>query len=285
MPTPYVQTPQAVLDRIAPLNPKEIKDLRTTIKERKEAFGERLDDRPPARQTSTQTTVDLSPGATPPLVRLAPNQGAALMFVDAAGRPWPVESADNFNGAAYSISQSSEHTFSIGMIQPVIGNVAFKLKDVTRPIVVTLKPAQDATDYNVDLVIPKFYGGMPPTALGSAAASPAYQSDELMQYLYRTPPKSARRLTTGGSSTGEVMAWQTSATTMVVRTSAMVLSPAWNRRQGSSDGVFVYEVPLTPVVMVSEGGEQRAISLGNISVEPNGNATSVAGAMLQGAMK
>lgn len=81
------------------------------------------------------------------------------------------------------------------------------------------------------------------------------------------------------------MAWQTSGTTMVVRTSALVLSPAWKRRQGSSDGVFVYEIPLTPVVSISEGGEVRQVAFGNMSVEPTGNATSVAGAIYQGASK
>lgn len=284
MPTPYVATTQAVLDKIAPLTPKEIVNLRKQIDERKDAFTENISGRPPARPTSTQTTVDLSPGGTPPVLRLAPRQGATIMFVDAAGRPWPVEAADNFNDAGYAVSQMAEHVFSVGMKQAQIGNIAFKLKDIARPVTVTVMPAQDATDYNLDLVVPKFVGGVPPTAMASAAPAPTHMADELMAYLYRTPPREARRLTVAGSGTDEIMAWQISSNSMAVRTSAQILSPAWMRRQGSSDGVFVYQLPITPVVVISQGGELRNVALGGISVEPAGsNATSVAGAMLSNA--
>ena len=284
MPTPYVATTQAVLDKIAPLTPKEIVNLRKQIDERKDAFTENISGRPPARPTSTQTTIDLSPGATPPVVRVSPRQGASITFIDAAGRPWPVEAADNFNVAAYGVSAMAEHVYSVGMIQPQIGNVAFKLKDIVRPITVTIMPAQDATDYSLDLVIPKFVGGLPPTAMASASPAPSHLSDELMSYLYRTPPREARRLQVAGSGTDEIMAWQISPTSMALRTSAQILSPAWMRRQGSPDGVFVYQLPITPVVVISQGGELRNVALGGISVEHVGsNATTVSGAILSSA--
>ena len=284
MPTPYVATTQAVLDKISPLTPKEIVNLRKQIDERKDAFSENISGRPPARPTSTQTTVDLSPGGTPPVLRLTPRQGATIMFVDAAGRPWPVEAADNFNDAGYAVAQMAEHVFSVGMKQPQIGNIAFKLKDIARPVSVTVMPAQDQTDYNLDLVVPKFVGGVPPTAMASAAPAPSHLSDDLMAYLYRTPPRDARRLNVGGSGTDEIMAWQISPTSMAVRTSAQILSPAWMRRQGSSDGVFVYQLPLTPVVVISQGGELRNVALSGISVEPAGsNANSVSSAILSNA--
>ncbi|CAN7784732.1 DotH/IcmK family type IV secretion protein [Variovorax sp. LjRoot175] len=273
-----------MLDKVAPLTPNEIVNLRKQIDQRKDAFTENITGRPPARPTSTQTTIDLSPGGTPPMLRVSMRQGATIMFVDAAGRPWPVEAADNFNDAGYAVSQMAEHVFSVGMKQPQIGNIAFKLKDIARPVTVTVMPAQDSTDYNLDLVVPKFVGGVPPTAMASAAPAPSHMSDELMAYLYRTPPREARRLTIGGSGTDEIMAWQISPTSMAVRTSAQILSPAWMRRQGSSDGVFVYQLPITPVVVISQGGELRNVALGGISVEPAGsNATSVSGAMLSSA--
>lgn len=284
MPTPYIGTTQSVLDRVAPLTPKEIVNLRKSIEERKDAFSENITGAPPARPTSTQTTIDLTPGATPPVLRLALRQGATITFVDLAGRPWPVEASDNFNAEGYKVTGLAEHSFSVGLIKPQIGNVAFKLKDIVRPVMVTVMPAQDATDYNLDLVVPKFVGGIPPTAMASAAPAHSHMSDELMAYLYRSPPREARRLTVAGSATDEIMAWQISPSSMAVRTSAQVLSPAWIRRQGSSDGVFVYQLPLTPVVVVAQGGELRNVSLSGISVEPAGSgATSVTGAILSNA--
>lgn len=284
MPTPYVGTAQSVLDRVAPLTPKEIVNLRKSIEERKDAFTENISGAPPARPTSTQTTIDLTPGATPPVLRLALRQGATITFVDLAGRPWPVEASDNFNAEGYKVTGLAEHAFSVGLIKPQIGNVAFKLKDIVRPVMVTVMPAQDATDYNLDLVVPKFVGGVPPTAMASAAPAPSHMSDELMAYLYRSPPRSARRLNVAGSATDEIMAWQISPTSMAVRTSAQVLSPAWIRRQGSTDGVFVYQLPLTPVVVIAQGGELRNVSLSGISVEPAGSGSStVTGAILSNA--
>ncbi len=282
MPTPYMSTSQSVLDRVAPLTPKEIVKLRTEIEQRRDAFTQNVTGHAPAKPTSTQTTIDLSPGGTPPVVRIAPHQGATIMFVDVAGRPWPVEAADNFNDSGYDVKQMAKHVFSVGMKQPEIGNIAFKLKDIARPVMVTVMPAQGSTDYNLDLVVPKFLGGVPPAALASADPAPSHMSDALMPYLYRTPPRSALRLNVGGA--GDVMAWQVTPTSMVVRTSAMVLSPAWSRRQGSSDGVFVYELPLTPVVVISRDGTMQNISLSGIRVDPtSNNATSVADAQMNNA--
>jgi len=89
----------------------------------------------------------------------------------------------------------------------------------------------------------------------------------LLDYLYRTPPKDAKPLQVSGMD--GVMAWQISATTMAVRTDGMLLLPAWIRRHVSTDGIGVYEIPISPVISISKGGQIIRGSVSGFLVSAN----------------
>jgi hypothetical protein len=48
---------------------------------------------------------------------------------------------------------------------------------------------------------------------------------------------------------------------MIVRTEALVASPAWQRRQSSTSGVNVYDLPLTPALVVAAQGQLMNVRL------------------------
>lgn len=273
-PGPPPQLPPAPLDKVqfaldqtAPLTPAELTELMTKLHERQLAAGQNITGRPQARPVTSSELLDLSPGGTPPVVRVAVGQGAVLSFSDSAGRPWPLVENLNFNSRAYTTKVLAPHLYAITLNTREVAHVTVVLKDLPRPIVITVLPAQDETDYLKEYTIPRFVDGLPPpsVAASSREGALAFNSQDLISYLYRTPPAGARSLTINGLP--GVTAWQSAPGRMVVRTAGQVVIPAWSRRHAANDGVAVFELPLSPIVSITEGGALHRVSVGGYVVE------------------
>ncbi len=269
MPTPMPQLDkvQTAIDQVVPMNPEEITKLLRQIYERQSAGQQNVTGHAPAKPVTSVETLDLSPGSTPPVIRLALGQGAVVSFSDAAGRPWPIMDNLNFNERAYTAKLIGPHLYSITLKSREPANLTVVLKDLARPIVITALPATDETDYLKEFTVPRFLGGEPPptVAASSRDGGLSFNSPELINYLYRTPPKGAKPLTVAGLP--GVLVWQTAGNKMVVRTSGQVVIPAFSRRHASTDGVAVFEIPLSPIVSITEGGTLYRVSVGGYSVE------------------
>lgn len=251
MPSPLLTNlVEEALDQAAPLTPDEVRTLRRSLDARKEAMNENLSGRPPARPTTSIYNLDLSPGATPPVVRVEVGQGCIVSFLDAAGRPWPAKVADNFSPANLTLSQFTEHQLSIGTISPTAINagVAVALEGVPVAITFTVISGQTMADTQVHMVVPQYLKGTPP-GVGNLRGQPSLTAGDLMSYLLRTPPPGARKLQIEGLS--DALAWQISPDRMVLRTKSLVTTGAF-RVQGIGDGTFAYELPLSPQVRVVE---------------------------------
>jgi intracellular multiplication protein IcmK len=268
MPTPLPPRDlvQSSLDQTAPLTPDEIRRFLKELSARNQAGMENLTDRPPAKPVTSVEALDLSPGATPPVVRVAMGQGAVISFADAAGRPWPIADDLNFNASAFEVKLIGPHLYTIKLNRPGPANITVVLKDLPRPVVITALPATDEADYLKEFTIPRFLGNQPPPTVAASVTSGALalNAPELLNYLYRTPPKEAKTLGVVGMP--GVMAWQNSSTTMVVRTAGLLVIPAWKRRHSSTDGVAVYEVPLSPVVTIAQDGLQHRVAVNGFVV-------------------
>ena len=79
-----------------------------------------------------------------------------------------------------------------------------------------------------------------------------------MNFLLNTPPEAARALVVDSPL---ATAWQVSSDRMILRTNGTVASPPWRRRQSSALGVSVYDLPLTPVVLVAAEGQLLPVRL------------------------
>lgn len=265
---------QSAIDQSVPFTPTEIMQLKRELYERGMAAYQNETNSPPAKPITSVETLDLSPNATPPVIRVTVGQGAVLSFNDAAGRPWPIADNLNFNGRAYEAKLIGPHLYSIRLLSREPASLTVVLKDLSRPIVITVLPATDETDYLKEYTVPRFLDGMPPAAVASSSREGAlsFNSPELINYLYRTPPKGAKSLTAAGLP--GVMVWQIAGNKMVVRTSGQVVIPAFSRRHASSDGVAVYEVPLSPVVSITEGGALHRVSIGGYTVETGATSST-----------
>src|SRR3546814_592446 len=146
------------------------------------------------------------------------------------------------------------------------------LKGLATPVTFTVIPGVDNTDYRVDLRVPGIAPGAAPS-LGNSSSHNPVGTPDLTAYLYGQTPDGASPLRVQGPA--GVKAWQSINGDLILRTSALVASPAWSERLPSADGTSVYRLPLTPVVLVSINGKLTNIDVSGMV--PNKNNAEMVG--------
>lgn len=240
---------QAVQKQLFPLTPKEIVKLHQLYNAQKKA--EVTAPEVPPKPTASSQFVNLSPGSTPPVIRLAQGFVSSLVFLDSTGAPWPITAYDLGDPASFNIQW--DHTSNTLMIQATklynYGNLAVRLKDLNTPVMLTLIPGQEAVDYRVDLRVQ----GHGPNATGLVLDEglPPSANDVLLHVLDGVPPDGSQRLKVSG---GDALGWLLKDR-MYIRTSLTVLSPGWLASMTSADGTHAYEMMKSPVLLVSWHGK------------------------------
>lgn len=256
---------EEMLTMMMPLGPEEVKTLRRKFNEsqRASAFTE---DTPP-KPTSSSMVVDLSPGATPPIVRLSTGFVTSLVFVDATGEPWPIKAYDIGNPKAFNIvwnqDQGSSGASSVAntlLIQSITmykqGNLAVVLEGLNTPVMLTLLPGQKAVDYRVDMQVPR----MGPNAKPRINALPMQASPVLLDIINGIPPAQSKHLRVSGAS-GDVRAYLKEGV-MYLRTADTVISPSWIATMVSAGGsMHAYQLPPTSVVLVLHDGKMSTLKV------------------------
>lgn len=205
----------------------------------------------PPKPTATSQFVNLSPGSTPPVIRLSQGFVSSLVFLDSTGAPWPIAAYDLGDPTSFNIQW--DKTSNTLMIQAMklynYGNLAVRLKGLNTPVMLTLIPGQKAVDYRVDLRIQGI--GPHAKAMPLEQGIPPSANDLLLHVLEGVPPPGSRRLTVSG---GDARAWL-SNDKMYVRTNLTILSPGWLSSMTSADGMHAFEMQKSPVLLVSWHGK------------------------------
>ncbi len=239
---------------LMPLTPDQIKVLHYMYSQSKKAAASSPNS--PPKPTSTSIAVNLSPGSTPPIIRMSQGFISTVDFVDATGAPWPIKAYDIGNRKDFNVVNGTKNSLQVQALSEFIsGNLAVFLKGLNTAIMVTLMPGQSAVDYRVDMRVPE----LGPNARLANNGLPASGNAVLLNVLDGVPPKGATQLSVSGAS-GEV--WQI-GDKLYLRTRAIVLSPAWIATMDSSDGTHAYELPNTPIILASQHGETVKIIIGN----------------------
>lgn len=237
-----------VTQNALPMSPDQIQRLRQLFNQTQLA-GASTPGTPP-RPTATSQMVNLAPGATPPVIRLAQGFVSSLVFIDSTGAPWPIESYDIGNPAAFNIQWNK--TDNTLMIQAVTlytyGNLAVRLQGLSTPVMLTLIPGQKAVDYRVDLRI-QGYGPNAKPMLGSGMPNSA--NPDLLGVLDGVPPVGSTAARVSG---GAAEVWL-KGDRMYVRTRFTILSPGWLATMSSADGMKAYEMLKAPLLLVSQSGK------------------------------
>ncbi len=230
-----------------PLSPDQIRTLRYLFDQSQRAAS--TDPGVPPKPTSTSVIVNLSPGATPPVIRLSAGFVTSLVFVDSTGAPWPIQAYDLGDPQTFNVEWDKVgNTLLVQALRRYTsGNLAVILKGLDTPVMVTLLPGQDAVDYRVDLRVP----GVGPNANPVLDGLPNTESPELLNVLNGIPPQGSQQVTVTG---GDCDAWVLNGN-LFLRTRLTVLSPAWISTMSSADGTNAYELQTTPVILASQRGK------------------------------
>ncbi len=232
-----------------PLGPEKIVKLRD--KYEKNELAKTQSPGTPPKPTATSQFVNLSPGSTPPVIRLSQGFVSSLVFLDSTGAPWPIAAYDLGDPNAFNIQW--DKVSNTIMIQSnklyTYGNLAIRLQGLNTPVMLTLIPGQKAVDYRVDLRIQ----GIGPNASAAPTEEglPPSASEVLLHVLDGVPPPGSKRLVVSG---GDARAWLFNGQ-MYIRTNLTILSPGWIGSMTSADGMHAYEMPKSPVLLVSWHGK------------------------------
>jgi len=240
---------EGVEQQLFPLDPEQIIKIRK--KYNQSEFAKATTPGVPPKPTATSQFVNLSPGSTPPVIRLSQGFVSSLVFLDSTGAPWPISAYDLGDPLAFNISW--DKTSNTLMIQSnklyTYGNLAVRLRGLNTPVMLTLIPGQKAVDYRVDLRVQGY--GPNAKSMPMEEGLPPSASDLLLHVLDGVPPQGSSRLTVSG---GEARAWLLE-NKMYVRTNLTILSPGWLGSMTSADGMHAYEMQKSPVLLVSWHGK------------------------------
>jgi intracellular multiplication protein IcmK len=252
-----VHSEKAMVDEIAyeemesqvfPMSEEQISHLRG--KYEKTELAKTISPTPPT-PVATSQLVNLSPGSTPPVIRLSQGFVSSLVFLDSTGAPWPISAYDLGDPASFNIQW--DKTGNTLMIQATklynYGNMAVRLEGLNTPVMLTLVPGQKEIDYRVDMRIQGIGPNAQMPVLGENL--PPSANRLLLHVLDGVPPAGSTRLTVSG---GDARAWLFKEK-MYVRTNLTILSPAWLATMTSADGMHAYEMQKSPVLLVTWHGK------------------------------
>jgi intracellular multiplication protein IcmK len=254
-----------LLHTMLPLSPNQIHKLHTDYNISQKAAAQYPGARPP-KATSSLVQVDLSPGSTPPVVRLQKGMTSTIVFVDATGQPWPITSYSSSVTASVSTAASSPR--NVIVLSPSktynSSNMAVTLSGLNTPVMLQLISGQNTVDYRMDLRIP----ARGPNATEDYMDVPSAGSPFLLSILDGVPPQGAKALAVVGSdgsnANSTCQAWKI-GDEMFVRTRMTLLSPGFVSKIQSGDGTNAYEMPsFAPTLLMMRNGQVININIGGL---------------------
>ncbi|CDW59095.1 DUF3625 and IcmL domain containing protein [Trichuris trichiura] len=241
----------------SPLNASEIRELRGIMADNERAISAPLTSVVPR---ISSLTVNLSPGASLPLVRTALHNVSVVTFTDVNGSPWP-QSDPPYNAAPGHFDvQFNGNMVSVTPLRAwAAGNVTVYLKGLSVPVILNITSGETDTttlsqeiDSRLDLRIPRRGPASPVVSIPSEKI--ALHDATLQAFLDGVPPDdpAIRRLKFSGN-VPDTTIWQ-HGDDLLVRSRAM-LRDEFEQTLASADGTRLWKLPVTPLLTFSVNGQ------------------------------
>ncbi|EHO4425281.1 hypothetical protein KJU82_003979 [Salmonella enterica] len=256
-------TKQALMEKISPVSPDVIKEALSNRDKFSASLNQSVINSVPR---SSSQTINLSPGASQPVVRVAPGRPTYIVFEDITGSPWPLADKVINSGGDNRFYVRSFTDTPIVLVQPLVtygnGDIGVLLKDLPVPITIVLantEPnASDKTfvyDSRINLRIPR-RGPLAPAHSITSISKIALSSPELQSMLDGIAPDDATRLKTDNP---QVKAWRR-GDKLYLRTT-MESKSQFSKTLSSADGTHVYEMELSPFVAFMQQGSTVTVKV------------------------
>lgn len=251
---PSIVDKAASLD--SPLSADEVRQLRQRMTETDRSINAPMVSVVPR---ISSLTLNLSPGASIPLVRTALNNQSVITLTDINGSPWLQSDAPlNASPENFNVQYNGRNMVTITPLRAwAAGNISIYLKGLDVPVIVNVTSGETDTravsqeiDSRLDLRIPR---QAPGTALASVPLEKIGIHDATLQaFLDGIPPKEARRLKFSGD-VPDTTIWQT-GDDLLVRSRA-ILRDEFEQTLSSADGTHLWRLPATPLLTFSVNGK------------------------------
>ncbi|MDB2682771.1 DotH/IcmK family type IV secretion protein [Alphaproteobacteria bacterium] len=244
---------EAALQSILPLRPNEIREMLEQYDRTQESVEVPV--YPPPKPKTVVQNISLDPGAPPEVIKLAYGHVTTLSILDITGAPWPIE--DISWAGDFEITETEEGEGShIIRIAPraeyVNGNMSMRLLTLKTPVILSLETNRDLVHYRFDAIIPE-YGPLAEAPLINSGLNIKAGNNTLSAILEGVVPANAKRLSVSGVD-GRTSAYKLGNTTFV-RTPLTLLSPSWSNSVRSADGMQVFVIKESPVLLLSDNGK------------------------------
>lgn len=242
---------KGALNGLMPLKPGEIRKVLEAFDETAQASETPIF--PDPSPESAFQTISLEPGQKPLVVKTAIGNVTTLSLVDITGQPWPIQDLSWAGNFEVLQPESGSHMLRITpMSQFAKGNVSMKLVGLNPPVILTLVADRKSVHVRMDIQIPEIGpNGVPPLVEGQETIKAGDSS--VSAVLEGVPPQSAKPMKVSGID-ARTRAYDMGGT-MFVRTPYNLLSPGWTNSAQSADGMHVYVLPYTPVLILSDKGK------------------------------
>lgn len=242
----YEQAKRSVL----PLETTEIKEVLGRLKDTQEAIQSPV--RPAPKPDNVIETISTDPSATPKTIQLAAGNVTTLNIVDVTGAPWPI--VDLGFGGAFDIKppEAGGHVIRITPLKDFArGNLVVRLLKMTTPITFSLQAGGDTVNYRFDARIPD-YGPNAKMPILDNGINAVAGDKTTTAFLEGVPPKGSQKLQVAGID-GRTSAYKYGGA-LYVRTPLSLISPAWQGSATSADGMNVFVLTDSPVLLLSDNG-------------------------------
>ena len=255
-----------------PFTPEQIETLGRILRETQEATARGRGEPPQGRVRR----VRLENGGIPEIA-LRRGYVTVVSFTDSTGAPWAIEEAlvdrrflppDPQGGTEEDASGSGLVASHLLYLAPaaawLAGNAVVKLAGLAEPVVASLRGTGADADFRVEIRL-----GVPgPNAdLGALAQPRGFHAGDpvLLALLGGAVPPDAERLAVEGGGAGD-RAWRRGGDLLLL-TRAHLLSPGPLAAERGPGGRWAYRLADTPLVLVSEGGRENRLSLGDAGTD------------------
>lgn len=242
----------ATVNQMMPLKPTEIRRFLELYDETKQASETPVYSAP--EPESTFTTISLDPGAKPQVIKTAVGNVTTLSIVDLTGQPWPIDDLTWAGDFDIEKPDSGGHMLRIIPTSDfATGNVSMRLVGLNPPVIFSLRTERKTVHVRLDVQIPEIgpNGIVPPieTTVSTKAG------DDFMTSVLVGVVKGgdAAAMKVDGID-GRTTAYSKGGM-MYVRTPYTMLSPAWTSSVQSGDGMKVYALNFSPVILLSDKGK------------------------------
>lgn len=257
----------AAINGLLPMKPAEIRELLKRYDSSTEAAQTPYRDAP--KPEITVQTVSLDPGVAPPVIKVAPGHVTTLSMLDISGAPWSIQ--DVSWGGDFDILQPEDggHIIRISPLGAFKrGNMSIRLIDLSTPITFVLETHQDVVQYRFDARIPEYGPKASIPIIDNGGIQIAAGSGSLNAVLDGVPPNGSVKMVVDGVD-GRTSAYLI-GDKVYLRTPHVLLSPAWDSSVNSVDGLKVYTIPDTPVLLLSNNGKIVRASLSEAPEDSEG---------------